>query len=101
MRRKVIMGIASAVGAACAVGVTAKACDSIKRKWFTRGYDAGHFVGFMDGGIVMAKKYDEAVKSASELKDEHTVLAEKYNKLCEEYDELQKDYDDMLAYYED
>ena len=65
-RKKMIVGIASLAGAACAAGVTAKVTDCIKRKWFSQGYDAGHLLGFMDGGIAMAKKYDNVVKSASE-----------------------------------
>ena len=100
-RKKMIVGIASLAGAACAAGVTAKVADCIKRKWFAQGYDAGHLVGFMDGGIAMAKKYDNVVKSASELGRNHSVLAEKYNKLCEEFDELQENYNELCEdYYE-
>ena len=100
-RKKMIAGIASLAGAACAAGVTAKVADCIKRKWFSQGYDAGHLVGFMDGGIAMAKKYDNFVKSASELGRNHSVLAEKYNKLCEDYDELEREYKELCdEYYE-
>lgn len=93
-RKKMIVGIASLAGAVCAAGVTAKVTDCIKRKWFSQGYDAGHLVGFMDGGIAMAKKYDNVVKN-------HSVLAEKYNKLCEDYDELEREYKELCyEYYE-
>lgn len=64
-RKKMIVGIASLAGAACAAGVTAKVADCIKRKWFSQGYDAGHLVGFMDGGIAMAKKYDNGSRLLS------------------------------------
>ena len=100
-RKKMIVGITFLAGAACAAGVTAKVTDCIKRKWFAQGYDAGHLVVFMDGGIAMAKKYDNVVKSASELGRDHSVLAEKYNKLCEEFDELQANYNELCEdYYE-
>ena len=55
----------------------------------------------MDGGIAMAKKYDNVVKSASELGRDHSVFAEKYNTLCEDYDELEREYKDLCdEYYE-
>lgn len=100
-RKKMIVGIASLAGVACAAGITAKVTDRIKRKWFAQGYDAGHLVGFMDSGIAMAKKYDVVVKTASELGKKHSILAEKYNKLCEEYDDLESEYKELCdKYYE-
>lgn len=98
-RNKIIAGISAVAGVACAVGISAKAADRVKRKWFAQGYDAGHFVGFMDGGITMAKKYDEVVKTATELGRKHSVLAEKYNKLCDEYDELEREYNELCEEY--
>lgn len=44
-RNKVIVGLASVAGVACAAGVSAKLADRIKKKWFAQGYEAGHFVG--------------------------------------------------------
>ena len=98
-KRKMILWLASAVGVACTAAVSAKTADHFKRKWFAQGYDAGHFVGFMDGGITMAKKYDDVVKSASELGKKHSVLAEKYNKLCEEYGDLEREYSELYDEY--
>ena len=100
-RNKVIVGLASVAGVACAAGVSARLADRIKKKWFAQGYEAGHFVGFMDGGMTMAQKYDEVVKTASELGKKHSVLAEKYNDLCEEYDELEREYKELCDEYYD
>ena len=100
-RNKLIVGAASVAGVACVTGVTAKVADHIKRKWFAQGYDAGHFVGFMDGGLTMAKKYDDVVKTASELGKKHSALVDKYNSLCDEYDRLEREYNEMCEdYYE-
>ena len=99
--KKVMIGTAAAIASAFAVNAGAKAVDKLRRKWFAQGYDAGHMIGFMDGGIAMANKYDNVVKSASELGRNHSVLAEKYNKLCEDYDELEREYKELCdEYYE-
>ena len=95
LNRKMIAGLASAVGVACTAAVSAKAADYIKRKWFAQGYDAGHFVGFMDGGITMAKKYNELGKK-------HSALAERYSKLYGDYEKLEREYSELCdEYYEE
>lgn len=95
LNRKMIVGLASAVGVVCTAAVSAKAADHIKRKWFAQGYDAGHFVGFMDGGITMAKKYDELGKK-------HSALTERYSKLCGDYEKLEREYSELCdEYYEE
>jgi hypothetical protein len=100
-RTKIIVGISSVVGTILAAGVIAKAADCIKRKWFVQGYETGHFVGSMDSDIAVVKKCDNALKTASELRKENTVLAEKYDNLCDEYDELEREYSELCdEYYE-
>lgn len=76
-------GICTAViaGAAGIAGITAIAADKVKKNAFDRGFETGHFLGFMDVAQGFAKK--------------HSTLLEKYNALVNDYEELEDEYSEL------
>ena len=85
--KKIGVCMAAVAGAAGIAGLSAKAVEGVRKKWFLRGFDAGQLVGSLtaEAGFVHEK----------------TVIQEKYDKLCEEFDELQENYNELCEdYYE-
>ena len=88
MRRMKKIGIyaAAAAGIAGVVGISAKAVERMRKKWFLRGFEAGHLMGSL---------------TAAESTHEKNVIQKKYDDLCEEYKELEQEYDKLCdEYYE-
>ena len=85
--KKIGVCAAAVAGAAGIVGITAKAVESVRKKWFLRGFEAGQFIGNLT--------------AAESFAHEKTVIQQKYDKLCEEFDELQENYNELCEdYYE-
>lgn len=79
---------AAVAGAAGIAGVSAKAVEGVRKKWFLRGFEAGQFIGNLTAAENFAR--------------EKTVIQKKYDKLCEEFEELQENYNDLFEdYYEE
>ena len=79
--------MAAVVGAAGVAGISAKAVEGVRKKWFLRGFEAGQFVGNLTAVECFAQ--------------EKTVIRQKYDKLCEDYAELERAYDELCEdYYE-
>lgn len=75
-------------GAAGVAGLSAKAVEGVRKKWFLRGFEAGQFIG--------------SLTAAENFAREKTVIQQKYDKLCEEFEELQENYNDLCEdYYEE
>ena len=86
--KKIGVCVAAMAGAAGIAGITARAVENVRKKWFLRGFDAGQLVG--------------SLTAAESFAHEKTVIQEKYDKLCEEFDELQENYNDLCEdYYDD
>ena len=83
--KKIGVCMAAVAGAAGIVGISAKAVEGVRKKWFLRGFEAGQFIG--------------SLTAAESFAHEKTVIQQKYDKLCKEYDELQSEYNEMLDYY--
>lgn len=75
--------MAAVVGAAGVAGISAKAVEGVRKKWFLRGFEAGQFVG----NLIAADSFAQ----------EKTAIKQKYDKLCEEYEELERAYDELCA----
>ena len=85
--KKIGVCMAAAAGVTGIAGISAKAAEGVRRKWFLRGFEAGQFIGSMT--------------AAESLAHEKTVIQQKYDKLCEEFDELQENYNELCEdYYE-
>lgn len=84
MRRmkKIGVCVAAAAGIVGVVGISAKAVERVRKKWFLRGFEAGQFIGNLT--------------AAENFAQEKTVIQQKYDKLCEEFEELQENYNDLL-----
>lgn len=82
--KKIGICMAAAAGAAGVVGVSAKAVERVRKKWFLRGFEAGQLMGSL---------------TAAESVHEKNMVQKKYDDLCDEYDELSKNYNEMLDYY--
>ncbi|SFC02349.1 hypothetical protein [Ruminococcus albus] len=86
--KKIGVCAAAVAGAAGIAGITAKAVEGVRKKWFLRGFEAGQFIGNLT--------------AAENFAHEKTVIQKKYDKLCEEYEELQENYYDLCEdYYEE
>ena len=82
--KKIGVCMAAVAGAA---GISAKAVEGVRKKWFLRGFEAGQFIGNLT--------------AAESFAHEKTVIQQKYDKLCEEFDELQENYNELCeGYYE-
>ena len=89
MRKMKKIGVCMAVvaGAAGIAGLSAKAVEVVRKKWFLRGFEAGQFIGNLN--------------AAESFAQEKTVIQQKYDKLCKEFDELQENYNELCEdYYE-
>lgn len=75
--------MAAVVGAAGVAGISAKAVEGVRKKWFLRGFEAGQFVG----NLIVADSFAQ----------EKTVIRQKYDKLCDDYAELERAYDELCA----
>ncbi len=86
--KKIGICVTALTGAVGMAGLTVKAMESMKKKWFSRGFETGKFIGTV---------------SASEcFAHEHSILAEKYNNLCADYEGLEQDYyDELHGSYDD
>ncbi len=84
--KKIGVCMAAVAGAAGIAGLSAKAVEGVRKKWFLRGFEAGQFIGNLT--------------AAESFAHDKTVIQQKYDKLCKEYDELQSEYNEMLDYYE-
>ena len=85
MRRMKKIGVCVAAAAGI-VGISAKAVERVRKKWFFRGFEVGHLMGSL---------------TAAESTHEKNVIQKKYDKLCEEYKELEQEYDELCdEYYE-
>ena len=75
-------GICTAViaGAAGIAGITAIAADKVKKNAFDRGFETGHFLGFMDAAQGFAKKHSTL------LENDYEELEDEYSELCEASD---------------
>ncbi len=83
--KKIGVCMAAVAGAAGIAGLSAKAVEGVRKKWFLRGFEAGQFIGNLT--------------AAESFVHDKTVIQQKYDKLCKEYDELQSEYNEMLDYY--
>ncbi|MBP1535127.1 MAG: hypothetical protein IK999_13540 [Ruminococcus sp.] len=83
--KKIGVCMAAVAGAAGIAGLSAKAVEGVRKKWFLRGFEAGQFIGNLT--------------AAESFAHDKTVIQQKYDKLCKEYDELQSEYNEMLDYY--
>ena len=83
--RKIGVCAAAVAGAAGIAGITAKAVEGVRKKWFLRGFEAGQFIGNLTAAENFAR--------------EKTVIQQKYDKLCEEFEELQENYNDLCKDY--
>ncbi len=83
MRTMKKAGICTAViaGAAGIAGISAFAVNKAKKKAYNCGFEAGHFLGFMDAAQDFAKK--------------HSTLLNKYNALVNDYEELEDEYSEL------
>ena len=85
--KKIGVCAAAMAGAAGVAGLSAKAVEGVRKKWFLRGFEAGQFIGNLT--------------AAENFAHEKTVIQQKYDKLCEEFEELQENYNDLCEdYYE-
>ena len=85
--KKIGVCMAAVSGAAGIAGLSAKAVEGVRKKWFLRGFDAGQFI--------------RSLTAAENFAQEKTVIQQKYDKLCEEFDELQENYNELCEdYYE-
>lgn len=85
--KKIGVCVAAVAGAVGIAGVSAKAVEGARRKWFLRGFEAGKFIGNLT--------------AAENFAHEKTVIQKKYDKLCEEFEELQDNYNELCEdYYE-
>lgn len=85
--KKISMCVAAVAGAVGVAGITARAVEGMRKKWFLRGFEAGQFVGNLT--------------AAESFAHDKTMIRQKYDKLCEEYKELEDNYNEMLDYYGD
>lgn len=86
--KKIGVCAAAMAGAAGVAGLSAKAVEGVRKKWFLRGFEAGQFIGNLT--------------AAENFAHEKTVIQQKYDKLCEEFEELQENYNDLCEdYYEE
>lgn len=86
--KKICLRAAAVAGTAEIAGISAKAVEGMRKKWFLRGFEAGQFIGNLTAAESFAR--------------EKTVIQKKYDKLCEEFDELQENYNDLFEdYYEE
>ena len=83
--KKIGVCMVAVAGAAGIAGISAKAVEGVRKKWFLRGFEAGQFIGNLT--------------AAESFAHDKTVIQQKYDKLCKEYDELQSEYNEMLDYY--
>ena len=74
--KKIGVCMAAVAGAAGIAGLSAKAVEGVRKKWFLRGFEAGQFIGNLT--------------AAESFAQEKTVIQQKYDKLCKEFDELQE-----------
>lgn len=80
--KKICLCAAAVAGTAEIAGISAKAVEGVRKKWFLRGFEAGQFIGNLT--------------AAENFAQEKTVIQQKYDKLCEEFEELQENYNDLL-----
>ena len=86
--KKIGVFVAAAAGIVGVAGISAKAVERVRKKWFLRGFEAGQFIGNLTAAENFAR--------------EKTVIQKKYDKLCEEFEELQENYNDLFEdYYEE
>lgn len=86
--KKIGVCMAAVAGAAGIAGLSAKAVEGVRKKWFLRGFEAGQFIG--------------SLTAAESFAHDKTVIQQKYDKLCEEFDELQENYNELCEdYYEE
>lgn len=83
--KKIGICVAAVAGAAGVASISAKAVESMREKWFLRGFEAGQFIG--------------SLTATENLAHENTVIKDKYNKLCEEYDEIKQNYKELCEDY--
>ena len=83
--KKIGVCMAAVAGAAGIAGLSAKAVEGVRKKWFLRGFEAGQFI--------------VNLTAAESFAHDKTVIQQKYDKLCKEYDERQSEYNEMLDYY--
>ena len=86
MKKIAVCAAAVAVAAGIA-GISVKAVEGVRKKWFLRRFEAGQRIGDLT--------------AAENFAWEKTVIQKKYDKLCEEFEELQENYNDLFDdYYE-
>ena len=83
--KKIVICMAALAGTVGVAGVSARAVEGVRKKWFLRGFEAGQFVGNLT--------------AAESFAHDKTVIQQKYDKLCKEFDELQDNYNEILNYY--
>lgn len=81
--KKIGMCVAAVAGAISVAGISAKAVEGVRKKWFLRGFEAGQFVGNLT--------------AAESFAQEKTAIKQKYDKLCEDYAELERAYDELCV----
>lgn len=81
--KKIGMCVAAVAGAISVAGISAKAVEGVRKKWFLRGFEAGQFVGNLT--------------AVGCFTQEKTAIKQKYDKLCEDYAELERAYDELCT----
>lgn len=76
--KKIGVCMAAVAGAAGIAGLSAKAVEGVRKKWFLRGFEAGQFIGNLT--------------AAENFAQEKTVIQQQYDELQENYNELCEDY---------
>ena len=85
--KKIGVCMAAVAGAAGIAGLSAKAVEGVRKKWFLRGFEAGQFNG--------------SLTAAESFAHDKTVIQQKYYNHSEEFDELQENYNELCEdYYE-
>ena len=85
--KKIGVFVAAAASIAGVAGVSARAVECARKKWFLRGFEAGQLMG--------------SLTEAESFARDKTAIQEQYDKLCEEYKELEQEYDELCdEYYE-
>ena len=86
--KKIGVCAAAVAGAVGIAGISAKAVEGVRKKWFLRSFEVGQFIG--------------SLTAAESFAHDKTVIQQKYDKLCEEFEELQENYNDLFEdYYEE
>ena len=79
--KKICLCAAAVAGTAEIAGISAKAVEGMRKKWFLRGFEAGQFIGnltaaesFAREKTVIQKKYDKSARSLTNFRRTTTIF---------------------------